>query len=69
MYVNQVFGSKYFDSLIVTGERIKQLRTNYFFPMLPSLSPDATFQQHGAPPHYSLAVRQLLEEKLLDPWI
>lgn len=69
MSANQVFGPYYFDSPIVTGESYKQLLTNYFLPMLPSLPPDAIFQQDGAPPHYSLEVRQLLDEKLPDSWI
>lgn len=59
-------GLYYFDSPLVTGESYKQLLTNYFLPVLPSLPPDAIFQKDGTPSHYSLEVRQLLNEKLLD---
>lgn len=35
--------------------------------MLPSLPPDTIFQQDGAPPHYSLELSQLLDEKFQIP--
>lgn len=66
MFVNQEFSLHYSHSPIVTAESYRQLFTNSFLPMLPSLSPDASFQQDCGPKHYSLEVRQPLDEKLSD---
>lgn len=54
---------------MVTGESYKRFLTHYCLSMLPNLPPDTIFRQNGAPSHYSLEVRQLLNENMPDPWI
>lgn len=49
--VSQVFVLDYSDSLIFAFNRLKQLRTSYSRPMLPSVPPEANFQQSWAPLH------------------
>lgn len=65
MSMNQIFGSYYFDSPIVTRERYNKLLFNYFLPTVHSIHPNTIFQNDGAPPHYGLAVGQLLDENLI----
>lgn len=64
MSVIQVLGPYYYDSAIVAVASCKHLLISYVLPMLPSLLSDTILQQDGAPPHYSLEMHQLLDEKL-----
>lgn len=65
MSVNQIYGTYNFDSHVVTGKRYNQSRTRHILPLLSSSPPDTIFQQNGAPLHYGLAARELLEDSLL----
>lgn len=66
--VNQVFGLYSLNSTTVIERSYRQLLTNYFLLMLPSLPPNAILRHKGAPLHYSLEVRKLLDEELPDSW-
>ena len=67
--IDRVIGPYYFDERNVTGESYLNLLNNFFIPMLPDLPSNIIFQQDGAPPHYSRAVRELLDSELPNSWI
>lgn len=69
MSINQVIRPYCIYHLIVNGDKWLSLLNNIFLQMFPSSPPDTNFQQYGALPHYKVAVRQLLADKLSGSWI
>lgn len=67
--IKQVIGPYYFAHSIVNEDGYLSSLNNVFFPLLPGLPPDTHFQQNGAPPHYRVAVRQVLDDKFPGSWI
>lgn len=54
----------------LTGDSYRQLLLDHVFPAIAENGPpNAIFQQDGAPPHYALHVRQLLDERFPGRWI
>ena len=65
-----VLGPIFFDGT-VTGEKYLEILKNQVVPQLQQQpnSHDLYFQQDGAPPHYSRAVREYLDEVFPEKWI
>jgi hypothetical protein len=54
---------------MVTGANFYDMMHEYLLPQVLELQPNIIFQQDGAPPHWSLQVRYLLNIHLLGRWI
>ena len=52
----------------VTGRSYLEMLTNWLIPQLAAVRHDYLFQQHGAPPHWHLAVRMFLNKHLPNTW-
>lgn len=61
----------FFFKTTVNGERYKYLLENMVFPIVNNIDPAGSlyFQQDGAPPHFTLAVRECLNENFPERWI
>ena len=59
------------DTVNVSGDNYLHMLRNFFLPRLAQVADinNVIFQQDGAPPHYSLAVRSFLNEHFADRWI
>jgi hypothetical protein len=68
---NSIIGPYIFDEGSVNGELYLFMLENYLLPCLCHRddNDDIFFQQDGAQPHYSLAVRGLLDLKFPGRWI
>ena len=65
-----VYGPFFFERATVNGETYLDMLENWLMDKLSEEeSGDFIFQQDGAPPHWSLRVRQFLNVKLRDRWI
>ena len=71
MSEDQIFGPYFFEDSTVDGDNYLEMLKSYFFPTLQKkrLTKQIIFQQDGAPPHYSLEVRNWLNEKFPGKWI
>lgn len=65
-----VYGPFFFERATVNGETYLDMLENWLMDKLSEKeSGDFIFQQDGAPPHWSLRVRQFLNTTLPDRWI
>ena len=65
-----VYGPFLFERATGNGETYLDMLENWLMDKLSEKeSGDFIFQQHGAPPHWDLRVRQFLNTKLPDRWI
>ena len=65
-----ICGPLFFERATVDGETYLDMLENWLMDKLNKKeSDDFIFQQHGAPPHWSLRVRQFLNTTLPDRWI
>ncbi len=64
-----VIGPYFFENENVTGSTYKRMLRYFLFPKLQNYPENMIFQQDGAPPHYSLEVREYLDRKLPNQWI
>ncbi len=64
-----VIGPYFFENENVTGSTYKRMLRYFLFPKLQNYSENMIFQQDGAPPHYSLEVREYIDRKLPNQWI
>lgn len=66
----KLYGPFFFEGNTVTGASYLQMLQDWLFPQLQEdKQEDFIFQQDGAPPHWSLAVRHFLNETLPQRWI
>lgn len=70
LFSDEVIGPFFFDST-VTSKSYKAMLVDFFIPQLKRRRKFAStiFQQDGAPPHWSLEVRSLLNQKFPGRWI
>ncbi len=54
---------------IVTSTIYMNMLEGFAFPQIEDLQPDIIFQQDGAPPHWTVVVRAVLNEKFPGRWI
>jgi hypothetical protein len=68
---DQIMGPIFFDEGTITGERYLLMLKEKVWPMIENRRDiqKLFFQQDGAPPHYSLRVREFLNEKFPERWI
>lgn len=66
---NKVIGPFFFCENTVNSQVYLDLLERFVFPQLQEFQPNILFQQDGAPPHWSLEVRQRLNNKFPDRWI
>ena len=59
----------FFAEKSITAQIYLDFLTKYVSPQLEQYQPLVIFQQDGAPPHWGLAVRQLLNDTFPDRWI
>lgn len=64
-----VYGPFFFEGSSITGQTYLDMLTNWLIPRLGGEGDDYIFQQDGAPPHWSLAVRAFLNANLPNRWI
>lgn len=64
-----VYGPFFFEGPSITGQTYLEMLTNWLIPRLAAEGGDYIFQQDGAPPHWSLAVRTFLNANLPNRWI
>lgn len=69
MHKTKIIGPYFFSEPTVTGESYKRMLRYYAMPKVMDLPASPIFQQDGAPPHWSLAVRSYLDTKLPQRWI
>ena len=70
LFCDQIIGPFFFEST-VTSKSYKEMLEDFFIPQLKRKRRFTTtiFQQDGAPPHWSLEVRSLLNSKFPGRWI
>lgn len=72
LYRNQIVGPFFIDGTL-NGEKYLQLLTGQIIPRIQELAGEVFdnvwFQQDGAPPHYSLTVRNHLDNTFPNRWI
>ena len=70
MFCDEIIGPYFFEST-VTSKTYKAMLQDYFIPQLKRRRKFSTtiFQQDGAPPHWSLEVRALLNKNFPGRWI
>lgn len=70
MSINGIIGPYFFDGT-VDGNNYENMLANYLIPTLKRrrICSSTVFQQDGAPPHWSLRVRNLLNQTFKDRWI
>ena len=66
---DKITGSFFFAEKSITAQIYLDLLTEYVSPQLEQYQPLVIFQQDGAPPHWGLAVRQLLNDTFPEKWI
>ncbi|PNF43528.1 hypothetical protein B7P43_G03919 [Cryptotermes secundus] len=66
---DKLYGPFFFGGNTVTGQPYLDMLQNWLFTSLQADSHDFIFQQDGAPPHWHLMVRVLLNEKVPQQWI
>ena len=59
----------FFDEGSVTGAPYRNMLIQYVFPRFSELREDYVFMQYGASPHYSISVRNYLDQKRPNNWI
>lgn len=59
--IKQVIGPFYFERTIINSDSLLSLLNKVFHPVVPSLPLGTIFQRDGAPPHYRITVRHLLD--------
>lgn len=64
-----LIGPFFFHEQTVTGNVYLDMLENYAYPQLEAFQPNVIFQQDGAPPHWTLFVRESLDETFPDSWI
>ena len=65
---SQIVGPYFFEEPTVTGANYLEMLQTYAIPQLNRI-PHLVFQQDGAPPHWSRAVRAYLDDAFPDNWI
>ena len=66
---NRIIGPFFFHEASITADVYLDLLTEYVAPQLIEFHPTIIFQQHGAPPHWGLHVREFLNETFPNRWI
>ena len=66
---NCIIGPFFFSESTVDSAVYLDMLQEFAVPQLEHLQPDVIFQQDGAPPHWSLNVRQFLDEKFPGRWV
>ena len=66
---DKIIGPFFFAEKSITAQIYLDLLTEYVSPQLEQYQPLVIFQQHGASPHWGLAVRQFLIDTFPDIWI
>ena len=66
---NEIIGPYFFENENVTGSTYKRMLRYFLFPKPRNYPETMIFQQDGAPPHYSLEVREYLNRKLPNQWM
>ena len=71
MSKDQLIGPYFFDDDTVNGRNYLLMLQNFFIPEVRRLHKlrSIVFQQDGAPPHFSVAVRQYLDNQFPGRWI
>lgn len=66
---NLIIGPFFFAEQTVTGNTYLDMLDQFVVPQLMHLQPNVIFQQDGAPPHWSLIVREFLDTQFPGRWI
>jgi hypothetical protein len=66
---DRVIGPFVFAEDTVTGANYYDMIHEYLLPQVLELQPNIIFQQDGAPPHWSLQIRHLLNRHFRGRWI
>ena len=66
---NRIIGPFFFHEKSITGPVYQDMLEQFVYPQVADLQPQVIFQQDGAPPHWSLDVRNSLTESFPDRWI
>ena len=66
---DKIVGPFFFAEKSIAAQIYLDLLTEYVSPQLEQYQPQVIFQQDGAPPHWGLAVRQLLNDTFPERWI
>lgn len=68
---HKVYGPFFFDGLTVNGDRYLEMLQTWLFPKFEEQGnfDNLIFQQDGAPPHWSLQVREFLNDFFPHRWI
>ena len=66
---NQIIGPFIFAESTITANIYLDMLKHYVVPQLEEFQPRVVFQQDGAPPHWSLIVRDFLNETFPNRWI
>lgn len=71
MSKNRLIGPFFFEGDTVNGEKYLSMLQTFFIPEVKKLRKirSIIFQQDGAPPHFSIEVRQFLHNHFSDRWI
>ena len=62
-------GPLFFAEDILTPTIYMNMLEGFSFPQIEDLQPDIIFQQDGAPPHWDLVIRAVLNENFPGRWI
>ncbi|GBM55221.1 hypothetical protein AVEN_158109-1 [Araneus ventricosus] len=65
----RIIGSFIFSEVTVSSDNYLDVFEIFAFPQIGDLQSNIIFQQDGVPPHWSLEVRKVLDEKFLRRWI
>ena len=66
---DKIIGPFFFAKKSITAQIYLDLLTEYVSPQFEQYLPQVIFQQDGAPLHWGLAVRQLLNDTFPEKWI
>ncbi|GBN11579.1 hypothetical protein AVEN_178254-1 [Araneus ventricosus] len=66
---DRIIGPFFFSEVTVRFDNYLDMLEIFAFPQIEDLQPNIIFQRNGAPPHWSLEVRKVLNEKFPRRWI
>jgi len=66
---DRLVGPFFFAEDTVTSTIYMNMLEGFAFPQIEDLQPDIIFQQDGAPPHWALVVRAVLNENIPGRWV
>ncbi|GBL94432.1 hypothetical protein AVEN_12207-1 [Araneus ventricosus] len=66
---DRIIGPFIFSKVTVCSDNYFDMLEIFAFPQKEGLQPNIIFQQDGAPPHWSLEVREVLDENFPRLWI